>query len=131
VIEELRQAIYTRLVAVLPSTPIRDHVPEDVNAPTMPYVAIGDDEHKNEDTDTSRGAEVFVNVHVFSKYAGSKQAADLSDAIAAGLNNYDLSVANAATVSCTADSGGVALSGDGITREAIVRVRVLLDDITT
>jgi hypothetical protein len=120
VIEELRQAIYTRLVAVLPSTPIRDHVPEDVNAPTMPYVAIGDDEHKNEDTDTSRGAEVFVNVHVFSKYAGSKQAADLSDAIA-----------NAATVSCTADSGGVALSGDGITREAIVRVRVLLDDITT
>lgn len=130
-ITQVRQALYTRLTSGAPlgAIPVYDYVP-DGQEKSPPYVAIGDCETDAQDTDTSDGAAVTCSLHLFSAYKGGKQVATMMDSVRALLHHYALTVTGSYVVLVTAESGEVQIGADGVTREGIVRVRVLLDDVT-
>lgn len=130
-IEQLRQALYTRLTSGTPlgAVPVYDYVPQG-SEKSPPYVSVGDCESEEDDTDTSNGATVDCSLHVFSSYKGSKQLAALMDDVRDLFHHYALAVTGSTVILVTAEAGEVQLGADGVTREGIVRVRVLLDDIT-
>lgn len=131
-IAAIRQALYTRLTAGSPlsAVPVYDYVP-DGQEKSPPYVSIGDCTTDAQDTDTSNGGEVTCSLHVFSAYRGSKQLATIMDSVRILFHHYAMAVTGATCILVTAESGEVQIGPDGVTREGIVRVRVLLDDVTT
>lgn len=130
-IEQLRLAIFTRLTAATPlgAVSVYDYVPEGAEK-SPPFVFIGDTETTAADTDTSDGAVAVTEVRVLSKYRGSKEMAALLDDVRALFHHYALAVSGATVILVTAESAETQIGADGVTREGIVRVRVLLDDIT-
>lgn len=130
-IEQLRQALFTRLTSGTPlgAIAVYDYVPEG-SEKTPPFVALGDTETQDADTDTSDGATAITELHVYSKYKGSKQLGALLDDVRALFHHYALTVSGATVILVTADSVQSGRGPDGTTREGVVRVRVLLDDIT-
>lgn len=130
-IEQLRAGLYLRLTAGTPlaPVPVYDYVPEGTEK-SPPYVSIGDANTVADDTDTSDGATVICELHVFSKYQGSKQLSNIMDTVRGLFHHYALPVTGSTVILVTAESGEVQTGADGVTREGIVRVRVLLDDIT-
>lgn len=130
-IEALRKALYTRLTAGTPlgAIPVYDFVPQGTEK-IPPYVAVGNTSVDADDTDTSDGAETVTELHVFSKYAGTKQTGTIMDTVRGLVHHYALTVSGATVILVTAESGETQIGPDGVTREGVVRVRVLLDDIT-
>jgi hypothetical protein len=131
-IANLRRALFVRLDTrpnALGLTPVYDYIP-DANAKAPPYVSIGDLDSEKDDTDTSDGAVAICAIHLFSDYAGAQELAGLMDAVRSLLHNEPLTVTGATVILVTAESGEIQIGADGVTREGIVRVRVLIDDIT-
>lgn len=130
-IEQLRQALFTRLTSGTPlgATPVYDYVPEG-SEKVPPFVALGDSDVTDQDTDTSDGALAVTELHVFSKYKGTKQVGATLDDVRALFHHYALPVSGATVILVTAESVETRVGPDGTTREGVVRVRVLLDDIT-
>lgn len=131
-IAQLRQALFTRLDArpsALGTKPVYDYVPQG-NEKVPPYVAIGDLDKEAQDTDTSDGALVVCSLHLFSQYQGAQEISGMIDAVTGLLHHYALPVTGSHVILVTVDDGDIQTGADGVTRESIVRVHVLLDDIT-
>ena len=62
------------LVTALGGEQVFDDVPRDV---PFPYITIGDIETRDWSTQTSRGHEHTVTLHLWSRYRGRKQVQDL------------------------------------------------------
>jgi hypothetical protein len=108
---------------------VLDHVPEDAR-PAMPFLSLEDSTVEDWDTDTSDGAIIVTEVVVFSSYAGSSEAAGICDQVRTLLHHSALTVMGATVVLVTAEAGEIRRGSDGMTREGVTRVRVLLDDST-
>lgn len=109
--------------------PVLDHVPQDARPP-MPYISVEDSTVEDWDTDTSDGAIITTEVVAFSSYAGSSEAAGISDQVRTLLHHATLSVSGGNVVLVTAEAGEIRRGSDGMTREGVTRVRVLIDDST-
>lgn len=130
-IDELRAALYVRLTAGAPlgAVPAYDFVPFGTEK-SPPFVAMDETETEASDTDTSDGATVTTDLIVYSRYQGTKELGDLMDKVRGLFHHYALPVAGSTVILVTAVSTGTRTGPDGVTREGVIRVRVLLDDIT-
>ena len=129
---QLRRALFVRLDTrpnALGVTPVYDYVPQGQEI-VAPYVALGDMDSDKQDTDTSEGATVVCSLHLFSSYKGAQEITGLMDAVKSLLHNEPLTVTGSEVILVTVEDGEIQTAADGVTREAILRVRVLVDDIS-
>ena len=134
---EIQQSIYSRLandptlsniiVKVYDSVPQAEDAALDTD---FPYITIGDILTEDWSTDDSSGTESQQNIHIYSRYRGTKEIKDIQHIIYNLLNRYELEVTNANTVLC--DFNGTQaefLEPDGKTRRAVIGFRILLDTV--
>lgn len=133
-IQQLRTALYALLSgaglkdAQNTACGVYDHVPQP--RPAMPYLAMEDTTSEPWNTDTSDGAETVTELRVFSDKRGAKNAAHIADQVYTLLQHQDLADIGATLVIMEVVSVQIERGDDGATREAVIRVRILVDDIT-
>lgn len=133
---EIQQAIYNRLSGdpTLTGlvTGIYDAVPQptdssDVN--DFPFITVGDLGSTDWSTDTDTGTESFNDIHVFSRYNGTKEIKDIQQIIYNLLNRFELPVSGGNTVLCDFDrTTRPMLDPDGKTRHGVIGFRILVDE---
>lgn len=132
---ELRDLVFDRLnggVALIAGggyLPIYDHVPA---SPTYPYAALEDHTWQQDDTDTSQGGNFTLTLSVYSKYKGSKEAAQYASAIRDRLHHQESQFSPAGFVLLTVEvtDGTAALEADAASRQARLSVLLKVDDIS-
>lgn len=96
----LQQAVYSKLTADAPLmalvTGVFDYVPQ---TQAQPYVTIGSTTEVPSDAHNQRGLTSTMTLHVWSKYRGFKQAAEILAAMDAVLDRQPLAVAGYRDVS--------------------------------
>lgn len=124
----MQTAIYTRLVALMPAgTRIYDDVPQGT---ACPYLSLGEFDVVNWGTALTPGTDNYFSVHVWSQYAGWKEASDLADLIVQALSftnfvvvgytwAWDLELVNMVRLR----------DPDGITRHISIQFRLHLQQI--
>lgn len=108
--------------SVTPRWSVYDEVPEGA---ACPYIQVGDGAIETvDDTFTKQGSMVLATVHVWSQYAGRKEASDIIDRVKDLVHRYALDTSPYTLEWCTVDSSDVIRDPDGITRHGIVTIRV-------
>jgi len=125
----VQQAIFAKLgadaaVKALIGDPARiyDHIPD---APTFPYVGIGEAFSDQFDTKSWDGMDQDVVLHVWSRYRGKKEAKQIMGAIHDALNKQPLTVTGHNFVLCQFTFGQVFDDPDGLSRHGVARYRVV------
>lgn len=85
----------------------------------------GDWSNKDDD-----GLEAFINLHVGSRYDGSKEIRELMDACHAALHDANLTLANGQSVLCRYERHDIVTDSDGITRHGVMRFVLLISEVT-
>jgi hypothetical protein len=108
--------------SVTPRWSVYDEVPANKS---YPYVQIGGDTTETpEDTFGRQGTIALITLHVWSEYAGDKQARDIIARITTLLDRVSLTVGSYATVYCVREFATVMRDPNGIHRHGVVRFRV-------
>ncbi|GGS47732.1 DUF3168 domain-containing protein [Streptomyces violaceus] len=123
----LQQAVVQKLRAHAPLmalvTGVYDEVPEQA---THPYVTLGSISENVDDAHNQRGLEATVVLHVWSKYRGFKEAADILSALDAALDRQPLTVAGFTDVSVAHQAHTQVRDPDPAIRHINVSYRVWL-----
>lgn len=127
---ELQQAIYSELSgdSELTSTlgaSVYDDVP-DHQAVTFPYVNIGEDTTLDYSTKDLVGSETTLNMHVWSRYRGSKEVKQIMDRVHSLLHDSNLTVTGRNFINLRAEFSDVLRDPDGITRHGVMRFRAVM-----
>jgi hypothetical protein len=138
----LQTALYTRLstdtalVAALSSqwgmAAIFSDVPEvgdPENNSYHPYVTFGSEVATPFDTKTDNGAQVSVQIDVWSRSQSYLQVKQIAQLIYARLHHQPLTIAGASHIVTVCDSNSTSLDPDGKTRRALMLFTVLYDEI--
>jgi len=141
-LDALQTALYTRLstdtalVAALSNTwfmpAIFYDVPEVANPSDnayFPYVAIGSEVATPFDTKTDNGAQVSVQIDVWSRSQSDLQAKQIAQLIYDRLHHQPLTIAGASHIVTVCDSNSTSLDNDGKTRRALMLFTLLYDQI--
>ena len=123
----LQQAVYAKLTGHAPLmalvTGVYDEVPENV---AHPYVSLGSITENVDDAHNQRGLEASVVLHVWSKYRGFKQAAQILSELDAALDRQPLTVAGFSDVSIAHQTHNQVRDPDPDIRHINVSYRVWL-----
>lgn len=123
----LQTAVYAKLTAHAPLmalvSGVYDEVPEDV---AHPYVSFGTLTETASDAHNQRGLDVAVVLHVWSKYRGFKQAAQILAALDEALDRQPLTVPGFKDVSLAHDQHTELRDPDPQIRHINVSYRVWL-----
>ncbi|MBI1650830.1 DUF3168 domain-containing protein [Hyphomicrobium sulfonivorans] len=126
----LQQAMLTALtsdsalVALLGGTHVWDSVP--ARAP-FPYVAFAGATERDWSTGTDQGSEHAVTLHVWSRYAGRKEAQAIITAVRDVLHEAELSVSGHALINLRHESSEIVRHSDGETYQGIMRLRAVTE----
>jgi hypothetical protein len=127
-----QEAIYAALAAsgeiqgLLGDPPnIYDHVPPGA---TFPYVAFGPLHVLPYDTKTEIGFEQVVTLNVWSRYRGSKEAKDITQAAYDALHQAVLTVSGEVFLLCEFHGADLAPLDDGLTYHAAVRFSLITQE---
>lgn len=104
------------------TVPVFDHVPQGTG---FPYVTIGEATEVRYDTHDRAGKEATLTLHVWSRYAGYKEALEIVGQIDSLLDRTRPTVTGWSVVSVTNDFTQT-MTADGITRHVVARYRVKL-----
>ena len=121
------KAVYAKLNATSGLTGI---VSESLNdTDSFPKIWLEDggaDDWSNKDDD---GLEAIVNLHVGSRYRGTKELRELMSKCHTALHNADLTLANGQSVLCQFTRHDIVTDSDGITRHGIMRFNLLISEV--
>jgi Protein of unknown function (DUF3168) len=127
----LQQAIYAALAAgadlqALIGTPPRlfDYVPRDS---AFPYVVLGDGNESDCSTATETGTEHAIQIDVWSRATGHKEAKQIAEAVRATLHNASLTVSDATLIDIRHLATAFARQPDGQTLRAALRFRAVTE----
>ena len=122
----IQKAVYERLSAdsslMGKVTGIFDFVPDNQE---FPYVTIGEATTVPFATFSRFGEEATITLHIWSRYQGFKEIADIMDDLNRLLGHQDLQVIGYDTITCFYDFSETLREPDGITRHGVVRYRIL------
>lgn len=104
---------------------IYDHVPKNSG---FPYVVLGESRAAPFDSMGSSGLDQVIALRVFSRYKGMKELKDAMSAIYAALHDTDIQVDNQNLVLLRFEAGETRLEGDGMTRQGVMRFRVITEE---
>lgn len=92
---------------------------------TFPYVVLGEDTETAANTLASIGREVTVTIHIFSQYAGTKEAKQIAGRIIDLIERRTLSASGITTYSAVLDLCQFFTDPDGVTTHGVLRFRFL------
>ena len=132
----VQTAIFDALKASAPLTAaivdVYDDVPQlderELADADFPFVTIGEDDVDEDDTDTSVGYSLLCEVHVWSRYAGRKEAKDIQGLIHDALHRATLTVAGFTFVDSFFDESRTLRDPDGKTYHGISIFRVTITE---
>lgn len=124
---EITQAVYDRLVDQLDSSiAVYDQVPQDFN--DFPYVQINTPDNTQDDTDTESGFDSTMLIVGYSRYRGSLEISDLSQAIYNALHRWDFpDTSNYCISTINQLTSTISRSPDGITRDSAQVFRIIYE----
>lgn len=146
----IQQALYVALSEAL-SVPVYDYVPQGT---AFPYVSIGEDVVSTWNSDTEQGFDIVLNIHVWSRYAGFKEAKGIQqeifetlqysdgfeyvqtnlgprfvlDFIAQEYQSYIAGASLPCVVSCVFENADIVRDPDGLTSHGAQRFRFIVDN---
>lgn len=107
---------------------VYDETPE---AAVTPYVTLGEPSENRSDQHDAQGLEVDLDLHVWSRYRGYKEAAEIVADLHAELDRKPLSVEGFTNVSIAADGARYMRDPDPELRHGVAPFRVWLTVDTT
>jgi hypothetical protein len=102
---------------------IFDEVPE---GSATPYVTIGEDTAIDYSAGSEDGADVTVNIDVWSEYKGSKETKQIMDRIHDLLHDSNLSITGFNLVNLRFEFSDILRDPDGVTRHGVMRFRAII-----
>lgn len=128
----LQQAMVTALtgdsavLALLGGGHVWDSVP--ARAP-FPYVAFAGGVERDWSAGSDSGSEHVVTLHVWSRYAGRKEAQAIIAAVRAVLHDAKLTLSGHALINLRHESSEIVRHSDGETYHGIVRLRAVTEPL--
>jgi len=121
----LHKAIRDRIISAT-GRDVYDDFPENVS---MPYIIAGEIEGRDWSDKFVPGQEIVASIHVWSKYPGKKEVAEIMDEILQALSLEPLSLGEAFMAVCQSlDLSEIIVDIDGITRHGILKFRYLIEE---
>lgn len=115
----LQAAVYGALAAAPPiGAAVYDAVPQ---AAAYPHIEIGDGLATDWSAQLLRGERHRIDIHVWSRYRGQKEAKELLAAIKARLHEKAFTLAGNALVDIRVSDSETMTDADGLTRHGIIR----------
>lgn len=119
----LQAAIYSALTAnPAIGAQIYDAVPQ---AAAYPHIEIGEGLTLDWSAGLMRGEEHRIDVHVWSRYRGAKEARELMAKVKNRLHEQSLTLTGNALVDVRFSDSDLTVDADGLTRHGVVRFRAL------
>ena len=103
-------------------------LPEAAPATSFPYCVIGNDTVSAWDTDDSRGAEITLTLHFWSRAAGFKPVKALMDQAYSILHRATLAKAGYTVVDCLMEFSDTMSDPDGVTKHGVQRYRMTIQE---
>ncbi len=124
-----QELVFTALSGNLTGCAVFDtppFLPEAAPATTFPYCVIGNDTNRAWDTDDSRGAEVTLTLHFWSRAQGFKQCKALMDQAYGLLNRTAMTKTGYTIVDTLFEFSDVMDDPDGMTKHGVQRYRLTI-----
>lgn len=123
----LHKAQYDRLTTALPTRRIYDNLPEQVE---FPYIVMGEASGRDWSDKFAAGQVVFSTIHIWSRYPGRKEAAEIQDQVLQALTSAPLDLGPSFRAAFNGlDMSEIIIDIDGTTRHGIVRIRYLIEEL--
>ena len=121
----VQNAVLTSLVSDL-TEPVYDYVPQ---APTYPYVYVGDDKQKDWSAGGFEGESHTLVVHAWSQTQGRTELKTIMKKVKDSLHGQNLSVTGHTLVLLRWHSSEAVVEADGITHHGIQKFKVLTQEV--
>lgn len=123
---QLQSAIYTALnVNSITNTLNCGVYDEVVEGNSYPFITLGEETAIDYSTNNLVGAETTVNVHIWSRYKGSKETKEIMDKIHDLLHDVSLTVTGVNLINLRFEYSDIMRDPDGITRHGVMRFRAI------
>jgi hypothetical protein len=123
----LQSAIYTALnVNAITATLVCGVYDEVVEGNTYPFITLGEETTIDYSTNNETGSETTINIHIWSRYKGSKQTKEIMDKVHDLLHDVNLSVTGFSLINLRFEYSDILRDPDGITRHGVMRFRAII-----
>lgn len=126
-----QELVFAKLNGALTGCQVFDTVPflpEGAPATTFPYCVIGNDTAAAWDRDDTRGAEITITLHFWSRANGFKQLKALMDQAYGLLHWAALTKSGYKVVDCLFEFGDAINDPDGQTKHGVQRYRITIEE---
>ena len=96
-------------------------------AAAFPYIVVGDDTERDWSTATEPGSEHALQVHVWSRANGHREAKLVAEAVRGALDGAELAVTGQALIDIRYLETNFTRESDGETTHAVLRFRAVLE----
>tara|TARA_R100000734_G_C3319162_1_gene114470 strand:+ start:1984 stop:2385 length:402 start_codon:yes stop_codon:yes gene_type:complete len=123
---QLQSAVYAALnVSAITSTLSCGVYDEVIEGNSYPFITLGEETAIDYSTNNLVGAETTINIHVWSRYKGSKETKEILDKIHDLLHDVNLSVTGVNLINLRFEYSDIMRDPDGITRHGVMRFRAI------
>ena len=122
----LQSSIYTALnVSAITTTLACGVYDEVVEGNSYPFITLGEETAIDYSTNNLVGAETTINIHIWSRYKGSKQSKQIMDKVHDLLHDVSLTVSGVNLINLRFEYSDIMRDPDGITRHGVMRFRAI------
>ena len=122
----LQSSIYTALnVSAITTTLACGVYDEVVEGNSYPFITLGEETAIDSSTNNLVGAETTINIHIWSRYKGSKQTKQIMDKVHDLLHDVSLTVSGVNLINLRFEYSDIMRDPDGITRHGVMRFRAI------
>jgi hypothetical protein len=124
-----QEIVYTALNGNLTGCAVYDtppFLPEAAPSTSFPYCVIGNDTVRAWDTDDSRGAEITLTLHFWSRAAGFKPVKSLMDQAYGRLHRATFVKSGYGVTDCLLEFSDTMSDPDGVTKHGVQRYRLTI-----
>ena len=122
----LQSSIYTALnVSAITTTLACGVYDEVVEGNSYPFIRLGEETAIDYSTNNLVGAETTINIHIWSRYKGSKQTKQIMDKVHDLLHDVSLTVSGVNLINLRFEYSDIMRDPDGITRHGVMRFRAI------
>jgi len=123
---QLQSAIYAALnVPAITDTLNCGVYDEVIEGNSYPFITLGEETAIDYSTNNLVGAETTINIHIWSRYKGSKQTKEIMDKVHDLLHDVSLTVSGVNLINLRFEYSDIMRDPDGITRHGVMRFRAI------